>query len=67
MALARPSNRAAFVGVEGVRLVEEALRSGAAIQAVLFRNRGYATPNASRPSSTGPKWLFPVLALPTAL
>jgi RNA methyltransferase, TrmH family len=48
-----------FVGVEGVRLVEEALRSGCPVQAVLFsesgeRHRGRLAPLIGRPEMAFP-------------
>src|SRR5260370_27692725 len=49
-----------FVGVEGVRLVEEALRSGCRIQAVLFTESGER--HHERPSSSidRPEMPFPI-------
>src|SRR5712675_2800302 len=54
-----------FVGVEGVRLVEEALRSGCPIEAVLFsetgeRHRERLAPLIDRPESQFPFCVPPI-------
>src|SRR2546429_7926194 len=50
-----------FVGVEGVRLVEEALRSGCPIQAVLFSEAGQRHHERLAPLIDRPEMAFPVL------
>jgi TrmH family RNA methyltransferase len=50
-----------FVGVEGVRLVEEALRSGCRIQAVLFSESGERHHERLSPFVDRPEMAFPVL------
>lgn len=50
-----------FVGVEGVRLVEEALRSGCPIQAVLFSESGERHHERLSPLIDRPEMAFPVL------
>ena len=50
-----------FVGVEGVRLVEEALRSGCPIQAVLFSESGERHRDRLAPLIGRPEMGFPVL------
>jgi RNA methyltransferase, TrmH family len=50
-----------FVGVEGVRLVEEALRSGCRIQAVLFSESGERHHERLSPLIDRPEMAFPVL------
>ncbi len=50
-----------FVGVEGVRLVEEALRSGCRIQAVLFSESGERHHERLSSSIDRPEMAFPVL------
>src|SRR5450432_2744906 len=50
-----------FVGVEGVRLVEEALRSGCRIDAVLFSERGERYRERLAPFIGRPEIAFPVL------
>jgi TrmH family RNA methyltransferase len=50
-----------FVGVEGVRLVEEALRSGCPIQAVLFSESGERHHERLAPFVGRPEIAFPVL------
>ena len=52
---------AGFVGVEGVRLVEEALRSGCPIQAVLFSESGQRHHERLAPFIDRPEMAFPVL------
>src|SRR5208282_5587648 len=49
------------VGVEGVRLVEEALRSGCAIQAVLFSESGERHHERLAPLIGRPEIAFPTL------
>ena len=49
------------VGVEGVRLVEEALRSGCRIEAVLFSETGERHHQRLSPMIDRPKLAFPVL------
>lgn len=53
--------QAGFVGVEGVRLVEEALRSGCPIQAVLFSESGERHHERLAPIIDRPEMAFPVL------
>src|SRR6202049_558827 len=50
-----------FVGVEGVRLVEEALRSGCRIDAVLFSETGGRYRERLAPFIGRPEMAFPVL------
>src|SRR5258708_11969821 len=50
-----------FVGVEGVRLVEEALRSSCRIQAVLFSESGERHHERLSPFIDRPEMAFPVL------
>jgi TrmH family RNA methyltransferase len=50
-----------FVGVEGVRLVEEALRSGCRIDAVLFGDSGERFRERLAPFIARPEIAFPVL------
>jgi RNA methyltransferase, TrmH family len=50
-----------FVGVEGVRLVEEALRSGCPIQAVLFSESGQRHHERLAPLIDRPEMAFPTL------
>ena len=50
-----------FVGVEGVRLVEEALRSGCPIQAVLFSESGQRHRERLAPLIDRPEMAFPTL------
>src|SRR6202047_3211078 len=50
-----------FVGVEGVRLVEEALRSGCRIDAVLFSESGARYRERLAPFIGRPEIAFPVL------
>jgi TrmH family RNA methyltransferase len=50
-----------FVGVEGVRLVEEALRSGCAIRAVLLSESGERHHERLAPLIDRPEMAFPVL------
>src|SRR2546426_12592277 len=50
-----------FVGVEGVRLVEEALRSGCPIQAVLFSESGERHHERLAPLIGRPEMAFPTL------
>jgi TrmH family RNA methyltransferase len=50
-----------FVGVEGPRLVEEALRSGCRIQAVLFSESGERLHERLAPFVDRPEMAFPVL------
>jgi TrmH family RNA methyltransferase len=50
-----------FVGVEGVRLVEEALRSGCPIQAVLFSEAGQRHRERLAPLIDRPELSFPTL------
>jgi TrmH family RNA methyltransferase len=50
-----------FVGVEGVRLVEEALRSGCRIEAVLFSETGERFRDRLAPFIARPEIAFPVL------
>src|SRR3979411_2552958 len=50
-----------FVGVEGVRLVEEALRSGCRIDAVLFSETGTRYRERLAPFIGRPEIAFPVL------
>jgi RNA methyltransferase, TrmH family len=50
-----------FVGVEGVRLVEEALRSGCRIQAVLFSESGERHLERLASSIDRPEMAFPIL------
>src|SRR6266566_3665672 len=50
-----------FVGVEGVRLVEEALRSGCPIQAVLFSEAGQRHHERLAPLIDRPEMAFPIL------
>jgi len=50
-----------FVGVEGVRLVEEALRSGCPIQAVLFSQTGQRHRERIAPLIDRPELGFPIL------
>jgi TrmH family RNA methyltransferase len=50
-----------FVGVEGVRLVEEALRSGCPIQAVLFSESGQRHHERLAPLIDRPEMGFPTL------
>ena len=50
-----------FVGVEGVRLVEEALRSGCPIQAVLFSETGERHHERLAPLIDRPEMAFPTL------
>jgi TrmH family RNA methyltransferase len=50
-----------FVGVEGVRLVEEALRSGCPIQAVLFSESGQRHHDRLAPLIDRPEIAFPKL------
>src|SRR5437016_11945202 len=50
-----------FVGVEGVRLVEEALRSGCPIQAVLFSESGERHHERLSSFIDRPEMAFPVL------
>src|ERR1700692_3028152 len=51
-----------FVGVEGVRLVEEALRSGCRIEAVLFSESGERHHERLAPLPARPEMAFPILA-----
>src|SRR5215831_13789524 len=53
--------KSGFVGVEGVRLVEEALRSGCPIQAVLFSEAGQRHHERLAALIDGPEMAFPVL------
>src|ERR1700746_1362442 len=50
-----------FVGVEGVRLVEEALGSGCPIQAVLFTEAGQRHHERLAPLIDRPEMAFPIL------
>jgi len=50
-----------FVGVEGIRLVEEALRSGCPIQAVLFSESGQRHHERLAPLIDRPEMAFPTL------
>src|ERR1700738_3091023 len=50
-----------FVGVEGVRLVEEALRSGCRIEAVLFGEGGERYRERLAPLIARPEIAFPIL------
>src|SRR5260370_3400148 len=50
-----------FVGVEGVRLVEEALRSGCAIEAVLFSESGERHRERLAPLIDRPEIAIPIL------
>ncbi len=50
-----------FVGVEGVRLVEEALRSGCAIEAVLFSESGERNHERLAPLLDRPEIAIPIL------
>ncbi|HKW32543.1 MAG TPA: RNA methyltransferase [Candidatus Acidoferrum sp.] len=50
-----------FVGVEGMRLVEEALRSGCPIQAVLFSESGQRHHERLAPLIDRPEMAFPTL------
>src|SRR5215472_5849978 len=50
-----------YVGVEGVRLVEEALRSGCPIQAVLFSEAGQRHHERLAALIDGPEMTFPIL------
>src|SRR5260370_23067819 len=50
-----------FVGVEGVRLVEEALRSGCAIEAVLFSESGERHHERLAPLIDRPEIAIPIL------
>ncbi len=50
-----------FVGVEGVRLVEEALRSGCRIEAVLFSESGQRHHERLAPLIDRPEIAFPIL------
>src|SRR5262245_34047836 len=50
-----------FVGLEGVRLVEEALRSGCRIEAVLFSDSGGRHQERLAPFIDAPEIAFPVL------
>src|SRR5712692_9367422 len=50
-----------FVGVEGVRLVEEALRSGCPIEAVLFRESGERQRERLAPLIDRPEIAIPIL------
>ena len=50
-----------FVGVEGVRLVEEALRSGCPIEAVLFSETGERHRERLAPLIDGPEIAIPIL------
>src|SRR3984957_165182 len=50
-----------FVGVEGVRLVEEALRSGCRMEAVLFSESGERHHERLAPLTDRPEMAFPVL------
>jgi len=50
-----------FVGVEGVRLVEEALRSGCPIRAVLFSDSGERHHERLSPLVDRPEMAFSVL------
>src|SRR5260370_30578948 len=50
-----------FVGVEGVRLVEEALRSGCAIEAVLFSESGGRHHERLAPLIDRPEIAIPIL------
>jgi TrmH family RNA methyltransferase len=50
-----------FVGVEGVRLVEEALRSGCPVQAVLFSESGERHHDHLAPLVDRPEMAFPTL------
>ena len=50
-----------FVGVEGVRLVEEALRSGSPVEAVLFSETGERHHERLAPLINPPEIAFPVL------
>src|SRR6266478_3352025 len=50
-----------FVGVEGARLVEEALRSGCRIQAVLFSESGKRHHQRLSPIIDRPEMAFPTL------
>lgn len=54
-------NEGGFVGVEGVRLVEEALRSGCPIQAVLFSESGHRHHGRLAPLIDRPEIAFPTL------
>src|SRR5262249_48108186 len=49
------------VGVEGVRLVEEALRSGCPVQAVLFREAGQGHHGRTAPLIDRPEIAIPIL------
>src|SRR6202049_1939057 len=49
------------VGVEGVRLVEEALRSGCRIEAVLFSESGERHHERLAPLTDRPEMAFPIL------
>ena len=55
------STESGFVGVEGVRLVEEALRSGCRIGAVLFSETGERYRERLAPFIGRPEIVFPVL------
>ncbi len=55
------STESGFVGVEGVRLVEEALRSGCPIQAVLFSESGQRHRERLAPLIDRPEIGFPTL------
>jgi TrmH family RNA methyltransferase len=55
------STESGFVGVEGVRLVEEALRSGCRIDAVLFSETGARYRERLAPFIGRPEIAFPVL------
>src|SRR5579864_928496 len=50
-----------YVGVEGVRLVEEALRSGCRIEAVLFSETGERHHDRLAPLIDRPEIAFPIL------
>src|SRR6201993_154625 len=50
-----------FVGVEGVRLVEEALRSGCPIRAVLFSESGQRHHERLAPLIDRPEMAFPTI------
>src|SRR5439155_16392925 len=52
---------AGFVGVEGVRLVEEALRSGCRLQAVLFSESGERHHERLSSIIDRPEMAFPIL------
>src|SRR2546428_13444286 len=56
-----------FVGVEGVRLVEEALRSGCRIQAVLFSESGERHHERLSSFIARPQMAFPVPRTPDPL